>query len=516
MRYHDYRLAVQKKFYTGARIYIASGPARGQWRTIKAVETRLGFYVRKKFHPNQPSTFFVFDKPLESDKPFKVAGSNKHLTGGVYVHAPDPYNGTSGMAGKSYGVSDNYTRVHDDLPPKSKGKTCLRMSPGQVAAYQVKGHSGGFGRREAIVHSMEHMDCNRKYKFSFWGKAAEKDAKLVISFVEKMAPRTIALSPEWKYYEEEFDFTGKFPGKYPSKEWVGVVRPALNAAGGDVLVDDIKFEGLGYTNKTAWVDEVFESLKFAKLGGIRITAGIHSAHFDHHGMPASLTGLRLDAKKSGANKNAASQTLLSQRAVFQLAEELGVDASYEFTHFVTRDEIDDFMEYIGAPADVGAGKIRAAEGHPEPWLDTLSAIHVNFVGTATDFFKGDGRDFWNDLAGRAKKSPYYKPNLFFGVRADNPYVGKGNMRQMVVDDMPNIDRLMSDCGVGRKAGGRFPPNIWEHSPAVRAWYALGIGYRSSRGKVVKDFAIPRKAGVGIMLATATQGFTAIWALSESE
>ena len=49
-------------------------------------------------------------------------------------------------------------------------------------------------------------------------------------------------------------------------------------------------------------------------------------------------------------------------------------------------EIDLFMEFIGAPADVGWGKVRAEQGHRRPWTQSLRKIHVEFGKEAWKLF----------------------------------------------------------------------------------------------------------------------------------
>jgi len=148
-----------------------------------------------------------------------------------------------------------------DLPPGTKGKVALLLRPGK-------------GKRPAGItfsrdmHSTQFTDCNRVYQLSFWGKAAEKNAKITVSFpYVKVAPKpaATALTPQWKHYKLKFDFTGRFPASGRG----ATMRLALNATDGAILLDDIEFEGLGYKNPTPWVDEPIETLRFANLGILR-------------------------------------------------------------------------------------------------------------------------------------------------------------------------------------------------------------------------------------------------------
>ena len=45
-------------------------------------------------------------------------------------------------------------------------------------------------------------------------------------------------------------------------------------------------------------------------------------------------------------------------------------------------EMAQFMEYLGAPADVGYGRRRAELGHPQPWTEVFDHIHVESFSSA--------------------------------------------------------------------------------------------------------------------------------------
>lgn len=100
---------------------------------------------------------------------------------------------------------------------------------------------------------------------------------------------------------------------------------------------------------------------------------------------------------------------------------------------MTTDEVERFIEYLGAPSDVGWGRKRAKLGHSQPWTDALETIHIEF-GNEWFTFKGGGYpgpDYWQELIETAKQSPYYKPNVVFHV---NPFHSPE-----LLDYTPNAD-----------------------------------------------------------------------------
>jgi hypothetical protein len=99
------------------------------------------------------------------------------------------------------------------------------------------------------------------------------------------------------------------------------------------------------------------------------------------------------------------------------------------------------MEYLGAPADVGAGEVRAAQGHPKPWTETFKRIHLEFGNEPWNWvtpYIGNGftgPDYWKSIIGAAKDSPYYRPTVVFHVAGRS--IGKGGDP---VENTPNADR----------------------------------------------------------------------------
>jgi len=101
------------------------------------------------------------------------------------------------------------------------------------------------------------------------------------------------------------------------------------------------------------------------------------------------------------------------------------------------------MEYLGAPAKVGYGKVRAKLGHPKPWTAVFQNIYVeygneawNSAGYATGSFNGP--DHWKDMTAVGKSSPHYRRNVVFvgGAQAGWPEIA-----QSVIRNFPNLDRV---------------------------------------------------------------------------
>jgi len=439
-----------KKFYVGAKATILSGPQRWQTRTITAVQTRVGPDANGK---PQTGLFYVFDKPVAG---VEETGRDKkdfpYRSLGLLVDKSDPSFGSLPSVTNIGDLRrDAYALVHDDLPPDTTGKTALLLQPGTGRERRLE-----FNR----VHSMDVNDCNRPYIVAFWAKAKGPSASVNVCFDGSGFPsQKIAITQQWKQYQHTYDLTGRFP----VSESKGVVSFHVSVEGAPVLLDDIELRSEGYRNPTPYTDAFVESLRYIQPGRVRSV---------HWGGP--MPGLRehlLDIRQQPANaerfgpgfENVTEKNILRMDAqgapwFFLLCEYLGAEPWYCLPGALDLEDMDLFMEYIGAPADVGYGKIRAAQGHPKPWLETLSRIRIEF---ANEVFLGgtsyNGPDYWHDLIDRAKKSKWYRPNLVFVAGGQNVSTWL-NLR--LIQDVPNAFNI----AIAPYIAHFYPKNIREVCP----------------------------------------------------
>jgi alpha-L-arabinofuranosidase len=128
--------------------------------------------------------------------------------------------------------------------------------------------------------------------------------------------------------------------------------------------------------------------------------------------------------------------------MYVLCEYIGCDPWYCLPGTITLDEMKAFMEYLGAPADVGLGRLRTRLGHPQPWTDVFERIHVEFGNEAWNnagpYQCGgyNGPDYWNDLMAVGKQSPYCTPGVIFHAAGQAAYVGRN---EEIMRDCPPAD-----------------------------------------------------------------------------
>lgn len=116
------------------------------------------------------------------------------------------------------------------------------------------------------------------------------------------------------------------------------------------------------------------------------------------------------------------------------------------------EEIDHLMEYLGAPADTGYGKIRAAHGQVQPWTEVFDAIYVECANEMWNdkFFAPQAFGAQPELAGKVanrifeklKSSPYNTRNNIRGIApawAHNLYNNGGGWTYKSVMACPGAD-----------------------------------------------------------------------------
>ena len=401
----------------GGKFTLLSGPSAWTTGTVMDITTK------KFMHGQQLKDFryFVFDKTVK----------------------PMPFNG--GFMVESMRLRDGQFRPLDgfwtskhneistgDVPPGSFGcaALCLRGS-------QAKAHVR-FG-----THYQRYGENNGTWHFRFWAKAKAGSPTLTISLQRGWGEsKRVSPGPEWTQYHETL-VLDNVPEPKSTKD-----NPmpffAFEAERGDVLLDDVEIWMEGDTNPTAFRDDCVATLKefspgqlrYLQMGGSTVDntlAPILRSHTYNSQPNARLGPYQFNCRDS-----------YSLHELYELCEYLGCDPWYSLPGTLTREEVVNFMEYLGAPADVGYGKKRAEMGHPKPWTEVFKNIHVEFGNEAWNSALAyqcggfNGPDYWKSLIGTGKASPYYKPNVLFHAGGQASYVARN---VGIMENSPNADRF---------------------------------------------------------------------------
>ncbi|HDN27020.1 MAG TPA: hypothetical protein ENG03_08000 [Thioploca sp.] len=471
----------------GGQYTLISGPAKWTTGNIAAVSSRTTTCWRKEVE----ALFFAFETniSLPDHAPIRKMG--------LLVENLEPVkHGHTNKLGAYWAPSENCSLVEGDTPPKSYGYASLAMDGTEEKAIF-----------RSSTHSQKYANLNGIWKYRFWAKVKAGNPQILVSagkyggveqaeidggagneqfigaskffmgvndlseeqsvdalelfgeqamdvnyFVEEEFGDALELfgdeivqpveltEGEWKKYEVTFqidDVPELRKGRSPSLVFV------LSVTGGILLVDDLSVEMLGDENPTAFRDEIITALKSYNPGVIR--------KLQMGGQTVKSTIMPRLKSHRGTNNVYAQVSTNTNRSLsayglhefYELAEYIRSEPWFSLPGTMNKTEMEKFMEYLGAPADVGWGKLRAELGHPQPWTETLRKIHVEIGNEAWNTFGVfrvggfNGPDYWHDLFATAKNSPYYHDNIILYAAGQN---FSSWMSNRILERTPNADR----------------------------------------------------------------------------
>lgn len=427
-----------REIHIGARYTVLNGPGRGTAGTIRDIRTvRKGRDGRRGLFP-----YYVLDRrlppaPKRIGLPGLLVERFRLDEGHILRIAGDP----SGFWFSSLGQEDVTPRVEiaiGDVRPGAPGRAaCALIAPDESAPAHV--------RFAALLARLG--ECNGRWRVTFSARARAGEPALEVLALHSLRaapPAKPALDRSWKRYELEFDVEG-----VPDPDWTsGKPGSALfflwRVAGGEVLIDEIGAERLDESNPTPFRDDLIATLKRLRPGSLRniqqggstfdnCLAGPTEAHV--------FTSLRGQRPGPYAQKQ---RHPFSMHEFFQLCAHAGCDPWYCLPGTLHPEEVERFVEYVGAPADRGYGKRRAELGQERPWTEVFRSIHVEFGNEAWNsgapYHSGgfDGSDYWEGLITRAKASPHMRENILFhaGGQARSPSRNRG-----ILPRVPSCDRF---------------------------------------------------------------------------
>ena len=402
----------------GATFTILSGPAKGISGKIKEVS------VKKAVHQGKMKEFryFVFDRRVPH------GGENVGLLIETFRLDEGQFRSPDG-----YWTSKENRIVTDDPRPGSFGTAALLLDGGKDKAHV-----------RFATHYQRFGETNGRWQVHFWAKAASPGARLTVlcDREEYGESKPVDLSSDWK--KHELTLVADAVPEPSSPDDDPMLRFRFDVERGEVIVDDIEIWMEGDRNPSVFRDDCVETLELFKPGILR--------RLQMGGSTVENTISPILASHSYDSQNNAKvgpyqrhpRDPYSLDEMYKLCEQLECEPWYCLPGTLNADEITQFMEYLGAPADVGYGRRRAELGHPRPWTEVFSRIHVEFGNEAWNnagpYQCGgfNGPDYWKDLIARAKSSPYYDRSIVFhaGGQAANSWLNKS-----LLPRFPNADRL---------------------------------------------------------------------------
>ena len=397
---------------------ILSGPAKGTRGKIKAITTK------KEMHRDKPEDFMYiqFDKQVPPGPP----------NGGLLVEAFRIRDGQfRGLDG--FWTSKQNEIAIGDVPPGSFGHAALNMKGSQGKAhYHLSTHYHRFGE----LNGRWHVRLKAKIK------SGEPSLLIMPSHDQWGDKKSVQLGSRWKQFDEIIIVDG-----VPEPGDDGEVQNLffkIEVAGGDVLIDDVEIWMEGDKNPTVFRDDLVDVLRQFNPGAIRYlqTGG---STIDNAIAPPLRSYSYSNRKAATYGPYQSHQTdPYSLHEMYELCEYLDAEPWYCLPGTLHKDELANFIEYLGAPANAGYGKIRAEMGRERPWSEVFDHIHIEFGNEAWNnaawYQCGgyNGPDYWRELIDAGKSSPYYESGMLFHTAGQASYSGRN---AGILKNAPNADRF---------------------------------------------------------------------------
>ena len=407
-----------RKILIGGRYTILSGPAKATTGVIRDITT----IPHKHRGRMEDRVFFVFDKKVPAAPP----------NSGLLVERFLLDQGQLGPL-DGYWRSKNLRMATGDVPPGSFGTAALHMDA-----------RDGRAHIRFATHYQRYGQTNGTWNVHFRAKAVSGGPSLRIACDprEYGGSKTVTPAAMWQKFQVRLAADKVPEPKGPRDN--PFLRFLFEAAGGQVLLDDVQIWMDGDRNPTAFRDDCVNMLKTYGPGAVRLHQMGGNTLANTLQPPLRAHAFNSQPGSTPGTYQRQSRTAYSLHQMYELCQHIGAEPWYCLPGTLSRQEMNDFMEYLGGSKDTKFGKLRVELGQPKPWTDVLGRIHVEFGNEAWNnagpYQLGgfNGPDYWKDLIAAAKKSPYYKPNVLFHAAGQAAWAGRN---QGIMRNCPNADRF---------------------------------------------------------------------------
>ncbi len=273
-----------------------------------------------------------------------------------------------------------------DLSPATEGRQALRIEaagPGQ--SVELKSY---FDTTEGFTF----VRLRGPYRLSFRAKALagsrilHAHVKRIVNGRADYLEQDFQLTPSWADYHAEFTAN---EGDGP----VGPVEAGFSVAGGLLLLDDVDLDHTGgdSTNRTAFRDEVLQTLRELRPGGLRLM----SSHAQLGSTVDNLLAAPMARQRPGFST---WQTTMEDIPIgipefLELCREVGAEPWIVAPTAMSADEARKMAQYLAGGAGTPGGAIRVAAGQGEPWTRVFKTIHIELGNeTWNGIFQGESMD----------------------------------------------------------------------------------------------------------------------------
>lgn len=350
-----------------------------------------------------------------------------------------------------------------DLPPGTEGRQCIRLSA--AASGQIAGVNTAFG----AFANANFIVMNGTYRLTFKAKGLGGGNSVLVTIARgntMFASQAITLSPSWATH------TVDFSAAEAASVAAAFVVLSFTASASSALLDDVSLVQTNGdpTNTTAFRDPVIAALRSFNPGGLR------SHNLDLGDSLDDLVGSPFAHRRVEYSTFATNKATIPYgwHEFLELCELLGVEPYLDIPIVFSDAEAANLIEYLAGPTTTPYGARRAARGHPAPWINSFTRIHLEFGNEAWNavfrggtLFAADYGARGNDFFAAMRHSPYYstKFNLILGVQAASPFNSRTTHNASANHDMlaigPYIGTRIDDYESNERVyGGLFAEASW--------------------------------------------------------
>ncbi len=345
-----------------------------------------GFTTTKTDRQGQSGEFVR----VEFDKTVPAGPANT----GVALEVDDSNVGLMRRA-ESWNSPQN--EISNDVPPEVGGKSALLL----------KGSKGEANYNFAPA-MQGLLDNSGIWNVRFWAKSPSASPELKINIGEAGTETPVAITPEWQKYEVQIEVTN------PPKTPAGFVTFRFVAANADILLDNVQIEKGTSTNPTTQNDNFVKNLKSLRPGTLRNLqmGGQTMESYLQRDAIDRTAFLSMISAKPGPRVAPVFLPDFGLPELLELCLEVGANPWINLPGVLTPEEVTLFLEFMGAPADVGGGKLRAAQGREKPWTESFDTIFIEYGNEAWNgslpYNSGgfNGADYWEGITQQIKTSPF--------------------------------------------------------------------------------------------------------------
>jgi hypothetical protein len=397
---------------------------RGKVRRFEGnKDSEQKIYFEEPGEPVQRGDLYVLEMWRNDIPADKIAARAQHLMSGPL---------DAGTPAKAYGAGPVTVPWRIDpatFAPEGDSTASLRLElPGATA----KGEPSGVGHQYLRFSGRElAFRAGKEYVLDVWLRQEGLNAPVLVQAGDR-GKQEFSVGGEWRKYSFPLDNTRPITEGVPSL-FIG------STAAGTLWIDNLLVREVG-VEPFAIFPEWQQPIVDWRPGIIRSMNGRHLLHLDvqlSEGFSRKLTWTATGGLKSGGG--------IGLRTQLELCEKSGA-SPWLMTYVLPSDEeLDHLMEYLGAPADVGYGRLRAAHGRERPWTEAFEHIYVEVANEMWNgifqpqAFPGDPElcaKLSNRVFSRLKQSPH---NTRANIRGMAPgwahaiYRGKNNQGQYAWD-----------------------------------------------------------------------------------